>query len=46
MGIFRRRDFKKKIGTSSAKSPYIRRLTACAKNKEGSMAVAERKGQG
>ena len=39
----RKRDFRRKLGTSSAKSPYIRRLTACAKSKEDSVSAAERR---
>lgn len=43
MRVLGREIFSRKIGTSSAKSTYIKRLTACAKNMEDSVSAAERR---
>lgn len=45
MRVLGREIFSRKIGTSSAKSTYIKRLTACAKNMEDSVSAAERRRQ-
>ena len=43
MRVLGREIFSRKIGTSSAKSTYVKRLTACAKNMEDSVSAAERR---
>lgn len=45
MRVLGREIFSRKTGTSSAKSTYIKRLTACAKNMEDSVSAAERRRQ-
>ena len=45
MRVLGREIFRRKMGTSSAESTYIKRFTACTKNKEDSVSAAERRRQ-